>query len=304
MSIKHQIVVGVTLVLLSLSHWFPMGLNVLELLGAFAHFTLLLSALMLLLSVFKSWWFLVLKSFASVLLCGLLVIPHFQSIEISKESDFTIAQFNLYHHNPSPEKAINQIIKLNADVVSIQELNSNWSELVDSIIRPVYPYSLEEPWEGCCYGTGLYSKYPISEREVKSLESIPTAFAVVDVNGTLIRLVSLHTFTPVFPNQTKERNQQLRAAAEFVKEEKMPSIVFGDFNIVPWETAFQDFLLAGNLKEVACGFQATYPLDLGIPLIPIDHINYNAEIKPTNCGSISVPGSDHKAIFASFKIND
>jgi endonuclease/exonuclease/phosphatase (EEP) superfamily protein YafD len=280
------------------------GLNLLELLGAFAHFTLLVSVFFLLISVFKRWWFLAGSSLLSALICGLLIAPHFSSIKTSEEASFTIGQFNLYHHNPSPEDAIKQILSLNADVISIQELNSGWAGLVDSLIRPVYPYTIEDPSDNCCYGTGFYSKYPITESAIKILDGIPAVFAIVDINGSPARLISLHTYTPVFPNQTEERNNQLQAVAAFVKEEKLPSIVFGDFNVVPWESAFQAFLIAGNLQEVACGFQATYPLDLGCPLIPIDHINYTAEIEPTDCGSIAVAGSDHKAIYASFIFTD
>ena len=299
-----QIFLGVGLSLLSVSHWFPMGLNLLELLAAFAHFTLLISVFFLLISVFKRWWFLAGSSLLSALICGLLVAPHFSSIKTSEDASFTIGQFNLYHHNPSPEDAIKQILSLNADVISIQELNSGWAELVDSLVRPNYPYSIEEPSDNCCYGTGFYSKCPITESALKSLDGIPAVFAIIDINGNPVRLISLHTYTPVFPNQTEKRNNQLQAVAAFVKEEKLPSIVFGDFNIVPWESAFRAFLIAGNLKEVACGFQATYPLDLGFPLIPIDHINYSAEFEPTDCGSIAVTGSDHKAIYASFKLKD
>ncbi|MGB1316603.1 MAG: endonuclease/exonuclease/phosphatase family protein, partial [Flavobacteriales bacterium] len=199
---------------------------------------------------------------------------------------------------------LTQISELNADVISIQELNSNWSGLIDSIVRPNYPYSVEEPWSNCCYGTGLYSRYPFASSEVKNHDGIPVVYAEVEVDETIVRVISLHTFTPVFPNNTEERNLSLKAIAEFVKREGNPSIVFGDFNIVPWEKTFQNFLQTGGLTEVACGFQATYPLDLGFPLIPIDHINYTAEFEPTNCGSMSISGSDHKAIYASFKLKD
>ncbi|MGB0368455.1 MAG: endonuclease/exonuclease/phosphatase family protein [Flavobacteriales bacterium] len=304
LTIKHQLLIGCGLVLLSLSHWFPIGINLLELLGAFAHFTLMLSILVLLASAVKRLWVLTAASFISVILCAMLVAPHFSSIDKSNDVDITIGQFNLYHHNPSPELALTQISELNADVISIQELNSDWSGLVDSIIRPNYPYSVEEPWSNCCYGTGLYSKYPLTSAEVKSHDGIPVVYAEVNVGETIVRVISLHTFTPVFPNQTEERNRSLKAIAEFVMHEGNPSIVFGDFNIVPWEKTFQNFLQTGGLTEVACGFQATYPVDLGFPLIPIDHINYTAEFEPTNCGSMSISGSDHKAIYASFKLKD
>ena len=299
-----QIFLGVALLILSVSHWYPLGLNVLELLGAFAHFTLILSWLIILItSIFRMP---ILRGFAitSSVVCAFLIAPHFKSIEPSDDTEFSVGQFNLYHHNPSPKQALQLIQLMNADIISIHELNSNWAGLVDSIIKPTYPYSIEEPWEHCCYGTGFYSKFPIVDYEVKLLAEIPVVFALLELEDELVRVVSFHALTPIFPNQTAERNEQMKFIAEFIKKENKPSIVFGDFNIVPWETAFQDFLETGKLQEVPCGFQATYPMDLGIPLIPIDHINYTSEFEPTHCGSIEVEGSDHKAIHASFKLKD
>ena len=301
---RHQLTIGLALVLLSLFHWFPLDVNLLELLGAFAHFTAVLSVLILLFSLIKRLWFTAIASTVSAVLCLVLVGPHFSSIDTIGKGDLTIGQYNLYHQNPTPKKALNQIIELNADVISIQELNSDWAGLVDSIIRPNYPYSIEEPWDECCYGTGLFSKYPFVSSEIKNQNGIPVIYAQFSINETVVRLVSLHTYTPVFPNQTTERNQSLKDVATFIEVEGLPSIVFGDFNIVPWESAFQDFLFRGGLTEVACGFQATYPVDLGLPLIPIDHINYTSEFTPTQCGSLTIAGSDHKAIYAGFSVKD
>ena len=301
---RHQLIIGLALVLLSLSHWFPLGVNLLELLGAFAHFTLILAVLILLFAGLRKQWALVSSSAISALLCAVLVGPHFSTIKKSNTGGLTIGQFNLYHHNPTPEKALNQILELNTDVISIQELNADWAGLVDSIIRPNYPYSIEETWDECCYGTGLFSKYPFVSSEIKNQNGIPVIYAQFSINETVVRLVSLHTYTPVFPNQTAERNQSLKDVATFIEAEGLPSIVFGDFNIVPWESAFKDFLIRGGLTEVACGFQATYPVDLGLPLIPIDHINYTSEFTPTQCGLLTIAGSDHKAIYATFSVKD
>lgn len=299
-----QIFLGVALLLLSVSHWFPLGLNVLELLGAFAHFTLLLSWLIILLtSVCRMP---ILRGFAimSSVICAFLIAPHFKSIDTSNETTFSVGQFNVYHHNPSPQRALEQILLQNSDIISIHELNSDWAGSVDSMIKSVYPYSIEEPWEHCCYGAGFYSKFPIVDYEVKILAEIPVVFTTIEIEGQLIRIISFHALTPIFPNQTTERNEQMQFIAEFIEKENKPSIIFGDFNIVPWETAFQDFLETGKLQEVPCGFQATYPMDMGFPLIPIDHINYSNEFEPTNCGSITIEGSDHKGIHASFKLKD
>lgn len=83
-----------------------------------------------------------------------------------------------------------------------------------------------------------------------------------------------------------------------------PYIVLGDFNLVPWDSEFSRFLQNGNLSSVRNGFQATYPMDLGIPLIPIDHICFSDHFTATECRTVVIPGSDHKGMVASLAFKD
>ena len=94
----------------------------------------------------------------------------------------------------------------------------------------------------------------------------------------------------------------MRTIAEMSHTIEDPILVLGDFNVVPWDAAFDSFLTTGNIRAVRNGFQATYPMDFGVPLIPIDHITYSAGLEPTSCETLTLTGSDHKGIVASFKL--
>ena len=59
-----------------------------------------------------------------------------------------------------------------------------------------------------------------------------------------------------------------------------------------------------HLIEVREGFQATYPMNLGIPLIPIDHITYKGGLEAVFCNAVSLPGSDHRGLVASFAFKE
>ena len=213
-----------------------------------------------------------------------------------------MGQFNVYHNNPSPETAISELKRLNFDVFTIQELNSDWKPIIDSIFQETYPYRIEESWNNCCYGIGLYSKFPIAHGSIFKTESTPAIKATINIGGKVVRVVSFHTKPPVFPNETEERNQQMRTVAKIASEITGPLIVLGDLNIVPWDSEFKSFLKAGNLKAVRDGFQATYPMYFGVPLIPIDHITYSNGLIPTSCEVIKILGSDHKGMVATFKL--
>ena len=295
--------IGASLILLSISHWFPLGINVFELLGAFAHFTMLGAAVVFLISAFYRKWLLASSSAIAVVMCGALVLPHFSILKTSEVGAFSVGQFNMYHGNTSPQKVFEEMRQTDVDVLVIQELNAQWQSVLDSTLKKEYPFYVEEPWDECCYGIGLYSKSPILEEQIIDLEGTPAIRVMLNVNGQIITIVTLHARPPVFPNETAERDLQLKKVALMAKEEEVPMIVFGDLNIVPWDAVFKSFLEVGGLTAVRNGLQLTFPMDFGFPLIPIDHITYSQEWSPTAFESVPISGSDHKGIVGSFKLN-
>lgn len=298
-----QLFFGVGLLLLSISHWFPLNINLLELLGAFAHFTFAMSLLFVVVSVILKARILLGASVASALIVGSLVVPHFLPSELNGNADFTVGQFNVYHNNPSPNEAIDAIKASEADVFSIQELNSDWKELVDAAFSESHPFKAEEHWDNCCYGLGFYSRFPIISIEKRHFETLPLFDAQVLLGNDTTRLICIHTQAPAFPDKTPERDAQMELVAESASTYQT-AIVFGDLNIVSWDGKFQRFLELGKLQSVRSGLQPTYPMDYGIPLIPIDHITYKGNLQPSFCSSVELPGSDHVGMVAGFALKD
>lgn len=292
------------MVLLSISHWFPVGINVLELLGAFAHFTLLLSIAVVAISAIFRFRVLLVAGIVSAVINGALVVPHFLPTNYSGEAELTVGQFNLWHYNPTPELAINTIAETAPDIFTIQEFNEEWSAITDSVFEDSHPYVVAAPMEDCCYGIGLHSKYPLVSYTVLEIGRTPFIIAQISVQSRTITVVSLHTRPPAFPNETEERNLQLKGIASIVSAETTDCIVLGDFNVVPWDQEFNSFLESGKLRAARNGFQATYPMDFGFPLIPIDHITYSEGLVPTHCKAVKLVGSDHRGLVAGFAFMD
>lgn len=292
------------MVLLSISHWFPVGINVLELLGAFAHFSLLLSIVIAVVSLVFSYRILMVAGIISTAINAVLVVPHFLPASYTGDTDLTVGQFNLWHYNPTPELAINSIAQSAPDIFTIQEFNEEWSAIMDSVFEDSHPYVVAAPMEDCCYGIGLYSRYPLVSYNVLEIGRTPFIIAQILVQSRTITVVSLHTRPPAFPNETEERNLQLKGVASIVAAETTDCIVLGDFNVVPWDQEFKAFLESGKLRAAQNGFQATYPMDLGFPLIPIDHITCSEGLNPTTCEAVKLSGSDHRGLVAGFAFSD
>lgn len=217
---------------------------------------------------------------------------------------FRVAAFNMYHDNASPKAAIERIRSTQVDLLTIQELNANWELMIDSAFDDIYPFRNEHYQSNCCYGIGIFSKFPIVESVVYDIENTPVLRIKVIIENRPIVIYSLHTRPPIFPNEMRERDAQLREVASMAKEESSDCILLGDLNIVPWDPKFQEFLHLGGLNRVSAGFKPTYPMDLGFPLIPIDHITYSGHLVPTSFEAASIPGSDHRGLVAGFALTE
>lgn len=95
----------------------------------------------------------------------------------------------------------------------------------------------------------------------------------------------------------------MSAVAREIARNNVPAILVGDLNIVPWAKDFLSMKTISGMTESRKGFLATYPMDLGIPLIPIDHILHTKHFSTTFCNTINIPGSDHKGLIAGLNWN-
>ena len=251
-------------------------------------------------ALFRDWILGVATSLALVVLC-LNFLPALLPTALSIEkANLRIVHVNLYHHNPEPSNSIEAILHHEPDVIALQELNLQWLVELEPILSLQYPFSVNLPSDTCCYGIGVYSKHPIISSQVASSQGIPYIKATISVRGESVTIISIHTLPPIFPNQIDERDIQLQEFAQIAKKVDGPLIVLGDFNVVHWDRVFQQFLKRSGLTKISNGLQPTFPMDFGLPLIPIDHVTYSEELVPTECETFSVPGSDHKGIIAGF----
>lgn len=215
------------------------------------------------------------------------------------EPDLTIGHYNLWHHNEDPSKAIQFITDQNADIIGIQELNSAWSDKL-SILNRSHPYSFTIPHDTCCYGIGLYSKYPITFQDHIDIDNTPELEVEVDMNGRRLKLLYMHTRPPAFPDRSQSRNKQLKMMGERAKRAQSNWILFGDFNIVPWAFHYQNMVEESGGQDARKGFHATFPNDY-VSLVPIDHVVHSKDMECTAFHSFNLQGSDHKGIYAGFR---
>ena len=107
------------------------------------------------------------------------------------------------------------------------------------------------------------------------------------------------------PDQVAQVIQLMAAdilVLEEVKQAKSPVLLLGDLNITLWCSHFKRLLRASGLRDSSQGrgVLPTWPVDLPILLVPIDHCLHSAGIYITRKRTGPKVGSDHYPLMVDF----
>lgn len=218
-------------------------------------------------------------------------------------SDLKAGVFNLYHHNSHHGDALSTLLGTQCDIMAVLEVSEAWDSVISAGLTDLYPFAVRMPHAECCYGMSIYSRLHFEADTVLHFTRDPVIRITVNIQNQATDIWVVHTRPPIFPNETEERNLLMTLVAEEIAKRDCPAILMGDLNIVPWAQHFQKMAQTAGLSDSRQGYLATYPMDIGIPLIPIDHILHSSDFSTAFCETISIPGSDHKGLVAGLTIN-
>jgi endonuclease/exonuclease/phosphatase (EEP) superfamily protein YafD len=156
-------------------------------------------------------------------------------------------------------------------------------------------------------GTLLYSRYPLSERDVPPLPSLTFGQVAVQVDapGGEVLVLGAHPMPP-WPIATARWHAETSALVDWVDQVPgdLPLVVAGDLNGSIDHPATRRFLAAGMVdahEAAGAGLPRTWPYDRGLldtpPLLHLDHV-LARDLHPAAAGMVVVPGSDHAAVWA------
>jgi endonuclease/exonuclease/phosphatase (EEP) superfamily protein YafD len=254
-------------------------------------------------------------SFISSYLIGDKVVPSADSSEVTAESTVGILIANVLITNKKTEK-FKEVIKNNdPDIILAMEVDDWWVEQLN-YLKQDYPHTMERAYDNA-YGMSLYSKYPLSDSEVKFLShsKVPSFHTTVSLpSGKKFKFHGVHPVAP-FPsdkypenigeqgnNQKKE--VELTKVGDIVSRNKLPTIVAGDFNDVAWSNTSRLFGESGNLKDVRIGrgLYNTFDAESYLMRWPLDHFYVSDNISVVQFECLPKFHSDHFPLFAKFVI--
>jgi endonuclease/exonuclease/phosphatase (EEP) superfamily protein YafD len=192
------------------------------------------------------------------------------------------------------------------DVLALQELTPEMVRDLDRAgLNQVLPNRvfLDEPGGS---GSGLASRYPLTQRNLTPPGTLQQAGAVVDLPGKDIEVVSVHPLPPVVYAGPEAWQREL-AGLPVPDATGALRVLAGDFNATLDHVGMTRLLNKGYVDaadQVGKGLIHTWPSKSGIwpPPVTIDHVLVDAKCPVDTVDVFDVPGSDHRAVVTQFVV--
>lgn len=213
---------------------------------------------------------------------------------------------NVLSHNRESAELMRMIQDANPDIICAQEVDDYWYTEFQRL-KEAYPHHHAIPRPDN-FGIGLWSRFPLLD--VSTLElgdaTVPTIMAKLNVHGTTVNLLCLHTLPPLLGDYADTRNQQLAAVPELVEKYGAPFLLVGDLNATMWSPYVTDIIAATGLQDARKGFGIFPTWPANVPLFPtpcpIDQILVSPGIEVNNFERGPFVGSDHYPVWADVVI--
>jgi endonuclease/exonuclease/phosphatase (EEP) superfamily protein YafD len=212
---------------------------------------------------------------------------------------------NLNASNGNTDRVLEAIRSFDPDLLLLEEVTPKWAAEMAALDSD-YKYLVSEPQEGC-FGIMLLSKHPLKNGMAVEIGSagVPSITADVYLPQGEVSIIGTHPLPPVSKEYSTHRNNQLAALPAIVKEQTHPVLLIGDLNTTPWSPYFTRLLLESELKNSmkGFGFQPSWPTNLRLLRIPLDHVLHSPEITIHNRMVGGDVGSDHYPVIVDFSVN-
>jgi endonuclease/exonuclease/phosphatase (EEP) superfamily protein YafD len=213
---------------------------------------------------------------------------------------YRVLSANVWRDNPTPDLAVGEILRCEADAVFLQEVNGTLNAEL-TLLKSKFPYASN------CIGSGvqILLKFPIVDQGCDrgsdgDVQPDMVWVRTLASDGRPVVLFTTHFGWPFPPGP--QQAQRLRLAAKVHALPMGDMILGGDFNTTPWSFAMkrQDELLAPLTRRTIAWFSWPARLDAlrspwSLAVLPIDHVYSGPNWKSARLSRLRIPGSDHFA---------
>ena len=229
-------------------------------------------------------------------------VLHVRQDQLNVEQQISLLVANVLTSNHKYHLLLEQINRLQPDVVLTLETDQVWQEALKPI-EADYPYRVAVPQDNL-YGMHLYSRLPLADTEVKFIlsDETPSIHATIRLrSGLSVQLYCLHP-KPPSPTEAKDstlRDAELLIVGDQIKDIDESCIVMGDLNDVAWSRTTRLFQRISGLLDPRVGryFMNTFHADYPLLRWSLDHIFHSTDFGLVEMKRLPHIGSDHFPIY-------
>jgi len=190
------------------------------------------------------------------------------------------------------------------DVVMFVEFADHHDEHIKWFLSQNYPYINRTSRSKKFVWSMVFSKYPVDDLADDFVQGA-WRYGYFRIDGPIIPyyVYLVHTSSPISPVNYRMRNEQLKNVADSIvdhegsREQDVPVLLLGDFNVSPWSIFYQLFVTdLAYFSNVTARFPIVFSWRLNrFPLFwsHIDHVFLTDVDSVGYIEQVDVPGSDH-----------
>jgi endonuclease/exonuclease/phosphatase family metal-dependent hydrolase len=216
-----------------------------------------------------------------------------------------VLTINLLVGRADPEAVVARVRQADLDVLFVQELTIGaQTRLKQAGLEDLMPHAQVEHKDGGPRGSGIYSRFPLSEGTPLPLTYAAQPTAVLGLpDGQEVELICVH---PRAPARSRGGSVTWRSELGVLPAPgKRPTLVAGDFNATPDHAEFRDLLRRGYVDaaiQTGNGLTRTWGRPGKEPWLTLDHVLASRGCAVLACSVHAVPGSDHRAVYAEIRL--
>lgn len=231
-------------------------------------------------------------------------VPDLPAPMVAHATSVRVLVANVQFDNDDPAPFLARVREEAPDLVLAIETDRAWLRRL-AALESSHPHGLREPRPDGL-GMALYSRLPLQRIDLHHLVSSdrPSIEAIVQLpDGSTLRFWGLHPAPPGLeqPDGDRQSSRQRDAALMLLArrlataEDRMPTIVAGDFNDAAWSPTARRFKRASGMQDprIGRGLFNTYHASWWPLRYPIDHIFLSDALYVVEMRRLRPIGSDH-----------
>ena len=209
----------------------------------------------------------------------------------------TLVTTNVLGSNPDISRLKAWVQEVQPQIVGVVEVREHHRQTLEAM---GYEYTTLYPHPGN-FGLALLSRTP--PKSVRLLDE-ESPFPSLLAEWPEYKVLLTHPIPPISAEARLIGDQQVLRIVEELKKSQVPVIAMGDFNATGWDMRLRPLLEFG-LKDSrkGHGIIPTWPSDMSLAQIPIDHILIPKTWTSLECARGPDIGSDHFPLMTRILIN-